>query len=587
MKPKRILFINPSGWEKVGSNLGLAYLSGTLLRAGHSVLTLDLNRSVTSDADVVVRAQEYLPDVIGVSVKSATAREGARVARVLARACPHALVVAGGPHVTVCPERYFMDNPVFTLGIQGDSEESLMRVLGALDEPDLLTAVPGLVYRVNERVVLIPREPIRDLDSLAPPDFDSIEGFDWHGFVYPLLTSRGCPYHCIACSVHVLAGSRNWHPRSPENVVSELERVHREKGIESFEIIDDNFSYNLDRAKEICRLLIARGLKMSWAAHGGLRADKIDRELAILMKQAGCMSVAIGIESGNPQTFRAVRKGETLNSIVEALETIRGAGMKTVGYFLLGIPGDTLERFIDSVRFQRSLKLDDTIFNMLAPYPGTKALELIQDRGRLLRDHTEMMHYSDGLVPVPYEMPEFPYADVVRGFFVTRYFELYDAVDAARRNGSVPYVLYFATSEMVPHIWSMAIACDEGVTHIVVADIEERAVPRPAHEPDLTVSLLVAKVIPADLDPRRPRLVVCQRSGISWRMLFDGSGLVIFDPSTPKALLRFVEPPLSHRGLVPWIRRLRRLAGWGLREVVAKVGIRGVIRYLFSRLRPT
>jgi hypothetical protein len=253
----------------------------------------------------------------------------------------------------------------------------------------------------------------------------------------------------------------------------------RTKGITHFEIWDDNFTLDINRAKSICREIIERGLSLSWYCHNGIRADRIDRELAVLMKKAGCTSIAFGIESGNPATFDSIKKGETLSAVVDAVHLVKDVGMNAVGYFIIGLPGDTLERFIETVRFQRSLHLDHYVFGMLIPYPKTEVWDMVCQRGTLLCDITETQHFSNDIVPVSFELPEFPREDIVRAFYIAKYFELFSTVDESARCGRTTTVHYLSAPSMIKHIPGMVIACPAGTKHRVVGGAEEeiRALP--------------------------------------------------------------------------------------------------------------
>jgi anaerobic magnesium-protoporphyrin IX monomethyl ester cyclase len=468
----RVLLVNPTGWQKESVNLGLAYLAGALQKAGHRVLILDLILREMSDSELVDRVKTFGPALIGLSVKTAVAREAVRLAEVLSSVCPDVGVVAGGPHVTLCVEDYFNTYDVFDFGILGEAEESIVLLADALAGKVPTQDVPGLTYRANDALITNPWGPVKNLEQLALPDFDAIEGFSWKGFRYPILTSRGCPYQCVYCCVNKLTGSKTWRPRSAENVVDELEHVVHEKGITAFETWDDNFTLSVSRAKRICRELIDRKLGLSWYCHNGIRADRMDVELAEMMKKAGCTSVAFGMESGHPETFELIKKGEPLSAITEAVKTVKAAGIEAVGYFIIGLPGDTLDKFIETVRFQRAMNLDHTTFGMLVPYPKTEVWNLIHSRGRMLLDITQTQQFGQDVVPVAFEMPEFLQEDMINAFYISEYFELYEAVRRLFIRGEKPVVVYMESAEIAPRIPAMIAMCNGDVRHIIVRDSE-------------------------------------------------------------------------------------------------------------------
>ena len=200
-----------------------------------------------------------------------------------------------------------------------------------------------------------------------------------------------------------------------------MEYIVKTKKINSLAIWDDNFTLNIERAKEICREIIKRKLSLTWYCHNGIRADRIDIKLARLMKRAGCTSLAFGIETGSHDVFDSIKKGESLSDILKAIKIVKKVGIQAVGYFIIGLPGDNLKKFINTVRFQRALKLDHYIYGMLVPYPKTKVWDMIQTQGQLFCDITQTQHFKDDMVPVSFELPGFPKQDMIKAFYITKY----------------------------------------------------------------------------------------------------------------------------------------------------------------------
>jgi hypothetical protein len=134
---------------------------------------------------------------------------------------------------------------------------------------------------------------------------------------------------------------------------------------------------------------------MDWWCHNGLRADKLDRELLRLMRKAGCSSIAIGIESGDENIFNSINKGEKLSDIIRAVRMIKKAGIRCVGYFIIGLPGESIESVKKTIRLQRKLNLSDFKYNMLVPYPGTAMWDIIHREGRMLTDVKNIYHFGN------------------------------------------------------------------------------------------------------------------------------------------------------------------------------------------------
>jgi|GEM_PF-1242200 len=563
-----VLLISPSGWQKESINLGLAYLASSLNAAGFQTSILDLNRYPLDDENLIGYAQKRNPILIGISIKTATAREGARLATLLRGHCPRAHISCGGPHMTLCAEQFLTESPHIDSGIVSEGEHAIVELAKAIRDKGDICEIPNIAWRNRDKVVVNSWKPPQDLNILPFPDLDAIEGFSWENFRYPIVTSRGCPFDCIYCCVNKLTGSRKWRFRKPENVVQELETVVRDKGITHFEIWDDNFTLDLKRAKQICRLMTEKELNLSWYCHNGIRADRIDLELAKLMKQAGCTSVAFGIESGNPKTFDSIKKGEPLSAVVEAVRLVKKVGINAVGYFIIGLPGDNLERFIETVRFQRKLKLHHYVFGMLIPYPHTEVWDMVEQNGTMFCEITETQHFSDDIVPISFELPSFPKEDMVRAFYIAKYFDLLETVDGIRKRQAARAV-YMATSDIVPSLAGMIIAAGTDIEHIVVGADEAtvRAEPSFVQVPENS-HITFRSSLGKDLITGES-VIVCRSLDIPKEILFGNSGLVLIDPTRHLHNVIRVRKPMLSLPLVPTL-------------ILSGLGILLNISYLFK-----
>ncbi len=423
----KVLLVNPPGWQKGSTNLGLCYLAGSLKAAGHEVLILDVNATDDPPEVVAEKAEAFGPGVIGFSLKTATANAAFLLSKAIKKRYPKAVHVAGGPHVTLAYEECLRENPEIEYCFIGESDESFIDFVRRLEEGQDPRGVAGIACRQDGEVIATERRYIEDLDSLPAPSLESIEHFSFKGFRYPMITSRGCPYPCTYCCVGVVS-SKKWRARTPENIIAELRAVKEKYGITSFEILDDNFTLRVDRAKKFCRLLIESGMNLDWYCHNGIRADKIDMELARLMKKAGCASVALGIESGDAEIFDSIKKGEPLEAVVNAVKCIQAAGMKAVGYFIIGLPGDSLEGIKKTIRFQRQLGLDHFTYGILNPYPYTEVYDVIKREGTMLMDIKESSHFSTTLT-IPFEMPGFSREDMEKAYYLATYQDLFGLLE--------------------------------------------------------------------------------------------------------------------------------------------------------------
>jgi radical SAM superfamily enzyme YgiQ (UPF0313 family) len=398
----RVLLIDPPGWQKHSLSLGLAYLAGAARGAGFDVQILDMNNHLYSNERIQKIVSDYAPQVIGISVKTATANVSAQIISRLKNVFPGITYVAGGPHITLCGKEFLQENKEIDLGVIGEGEASFVELIKNIQNAQQdVSKISGIFYRQSGNLILNTAYRHPDISKIPFPVFEAAKDIDFTEFRYPLLTSRGCPYGCIFCCVGLISG-KQWRGREPEDVVSELAQAKEAYQMSLFEIMDDNFTLDVKRAKKICRLIIKKKLNLSWWCHNGLRADGLDQELLNLMKKAGCTSIALGIESGDESVFNNINKGEKLSDIVKAVKMIKKAQIKCVGYFIVGLPGDSSESTKRSVRFQRGLGLSDFKYNILIPYPGTKISQLVKEKGRLLTDIKGTYHFGNNL-KIPFE----------------------------------------------------------------------------------------------------------------------------------------------------------------------------------------
>jgi radical SAM superfamily enzyme YgiQ (UPF0313 family) len=425
--------------------MGLGYLAGALLDAGYEEVRLF--DAEVEDESIAEHLEQQEYDLVGISSPTPLIYEAWEAA---ALAKKHgAFTVLGGPHLTLMPDES-MQRPEVDLVVRGEAETTIIEILQAIEETgqqgnraDALrlpdepwSSIEGLSYRDSDGQIVHNRDRKlrRDIEGIPWPAYHLFkidrytnlqpltDGFDAHARSYTLVTSRGCPYQCIYCSKPITGNT--WRARSPEGVVAEWRYLVQEMGATEIGITDDVWNLDLDRAKEICRLLIAEGLvQVPWVTVHGMRADHTDAELFQLMKQAGCKRVGFGVESGNQAVLDSIRKRQRLDDVRMAFKHAKAAGLQTMGFFIFGLPADTEESMDDTIRFALELEPDLANFMIAAPYPGTELWEIARRDGRLFsmnwQDyaiHDEKARYS--LPTLPPELVERKWHEAYRRFYL-------------------------------------------------------------------------------------------------------------------------------------------------------------------------
>ena len=415
-------------------HMGLGYLAGALLAAGYQDVSL-FDAEVEEDPISALLARERF-DIVGVSSPTPLIYEAWEVAA-LAKA-QGAITILGGPHPTLMPEES-MERPEVDLVVRGEAEETLVEIVREIEQQQdaagAWAAVKGLSWRdASGQVIHNPVRLLRkEIEGIPWPAYHLFkierytnlqpltDGLDPHARAYTLVTSRGCPYQCIYCSKPITGNT--WRARSPQDVVAEWRYLVHDMRATEIGITDDVWNLKLERAKEICRLLIAQGLnRVPWVTIHGMRADHTDAELFQLMKQAGCKRVGFGVESGNQAVLDSIKKQQTVDDVRRAFRWAKVAGLQTMGFFIFGLPADTAETMDDTIRCALELDPDLANFMIAAPYPGTELWELARRDGRLFsmdwRDyaiHDEKARYE--LPTLPPELVEKKWHEAYRRFY--------------------------------------------------------------------------------------------------------------------------------------------------------------------------
>ena len=389
----RVLLVDPTANLPIdvrsSPSLGLAYLAAMSEQRGDQVRVLDMQ---VEDRPLREVMAEYPPDVVGITATTIQIESAWSVAREL-RNLAEARIVLGGSHPTVLPEES-VQRPEVDIVVRGEGEITWVELCSRLEEGASLDGVLGITYEQGGEILHTPDRPvIEDVDSLPfpayhlfdmgrysnlQPTLDHIEGPS-----YPLLSSRGCPYRCNYCS-QILP--RGWRARSPESVIQEWRWLVKDLGAAEIGVLDDSFNIDRQRALEICDLIIAEGLNhVPWIMINGIRANLADEELLGRMREAGCIRTAFGVESGNQRILDTViHKQLTLDQVRAAFRAAKAVGMETIGFFIIGLPGETEETMEDTIRFACELDPIVANFSMATPFPGTVMYGQVLEHGRLL-----------------------------------------------------------------------------------------------------------------------------------------------------------------------------------------------------------
>jgi len=266
-----------------------------------------------------------------------------------------------------------------------EGDQTFMELLGKFQDGTSLGGVSGLTFRAKDGAIVrnVDRAFLEDLDSLPFPAHHllPLESLKRMGkILFPLITSRGCVYWCDFCSTVRMFG-RGYRTRSPKNVVDEMEMLHKKYGESQFTFYDDAFTVNRNNVMEMCSELKARKLKVNWDCE--TRVDYVDQELLQTMKDAGCLAVWYGVESGSEKILCEMNKKTKKDQIRAAFKMTQKTGMMVIASAIIGFPGETEDTAWETINFIKELNPDDIGFYVATPYPGTPMYELVIKKGWL------------------------------------------------------------------------------------------------------------------------------------------------------------------------------------------------------------
>jgi radical SAM superfamily enzyme YgiQ (UPF0313 family) len=345
--------------------LGLGYLAAAL-RPDHDVRQFVPDLKPNPDgADRVRETAEAIgdaePDVVGISALSTTILTARRIAALCREGLGEGVpLVLGGLHATLEPD----GAPEFDRVVVGEGERTLRELVDAIESGRDPSGVPGLAGSGAAR------PPVVDLDTLA---FPHREDLLWEQHVQPafyqsIITIRGCPYRCEYCSIPSVRGGHARF-RSPGNIADEIALLRKRYDVPYLMFHDSVFTLSRKRSFALAELLLSRDLAIPYTCQ--TRIDRVDGELLFAMRAAGCEQIYFGIESGDPETLRRIRKDNPPERVRETVKAVRALGIRASGYFMIGFPWETREHMERTAEFAMDLELDSLCLFSATPLPGS------------------------------------------------------------------------------------------------------------------------------------------------------------------------------------------------------------------------
>ncbi|OQY48956.1 MAG: hypothetical protein B6242_00750 [Anaerolineaceae bacterium 4572_78] len=413
----RVILVNPKFRLPIDTrttpHLGLAYLGAVSEQAGYETFIFDADVENESISQAIKRIQ---PDIVGITANTPQVKQAWRAAEAIKKV-KNIPIILGGPHVSVLPEES-IDHKQVDIVVRGEGEQIWLKLCQIIEHgksdnadysaTDLLNPentelhdLLGISYITTDgKIHHNPGHPIiADLDTLPWPAYhlfkmerytnlqpatDMVDGAK----SFSMMTSRGCPYRCTFCSQSIMP--IKWRARSPENVLAEWKHLVEDLDAQEIGVLDDSANINMKRLLKIADLIIEHKLNhVPWIFVNGIRANLATKELLTRLKKAGLIRTAFGVESGDPDVLASINKRIDHDTIRKAFKNAKAIGLETIGFFIIGLPGDTEETMEKTIQFACELDPKIANFSMMTPYPGTKVYEIVKEQGRLLMDDWE------------------------------------------------------------------------------------------------------------------------------------------------------------------------------------------------------
>jgi anaerobic magnesium-protoporphyrin IX monomethyl ester cyclase len=377
----------------------LFYLAASIQKhTPFDVDIIDLEQKKYRDISYEELFKNNKSDIFGLTGTTYTRFEVFKIARALKACSPGSPVIAGGVHFMYCAKDTLENIPEIDIVVRGEGEETIVELSQALDRGKDIDTIKGISYRKNNRVIENPdRKFLENLDNIPAYSDYTWEEYPEYIFAYPgntraisILSSRGCPYNCIFCSK---AGMK-YRLRTAKNVVDEIEFLKEKHKVTGINFLDLTFTANPNHVLSLCEEMISRNIDMQWWCESRVN---IPLDLLDLMKKAGCVSIAVGVESGSPRIITGISKGIAIEQVLRFCKKCHEIGIVVSPYFMFSHPDETAEdvrKTLDLIgkleKFTNSCSFQPTMI-----FPGT-GLERIARRKGILPQDFSWSHPYEG-----------------------------------------------------------------------------------------------------------------------------------------------------------------------------------------------
>lgn len=386
-------------------SIGLAYIAAVLEANGYDVRIIDAYATPCTIDGIVEKLDGVA--VLGVSLLTTSACSTYKLAKEIKHRYPNIKIVYGNVHASLFPQECFAEGGADFI-VHQEGELTFLELCDFISGKKKVRVeeIKGISYMADGDVRANPLRPfIDDLDSLPYPAWhlydlsryandprtEVIEGV----MEFQILATRGCPMECTFCSSRTDKSLGNrYRMRRPEKIVEELQYMHDHYGARVFHFMDLSFPLLKKHAIEFCQAMVKSGLaeKIKWLTE--LRVKPLDEETVMWLKKSGCVRVYFGIESGDDEVLKKIKKGFTCDDVRSAVKLCHKAGLQVDGLFMLGLPADTVASMNKTIDIAIELGVRFAIFNLFVPYPGCQLYDELSAQKKIhFKDWSDFISY--------------------------------------------------------------------------------------------------------------------------------------------------------------------------------------------------
>jgi anaerobic magnesium-protoporphyrin IX monomethyl ester cyclase len=353
--------------------LGLGYIASYLIKYHGADRVKIVERPFEYDIKKLIK--KYKPDIVGISNTTQEYNTACKLAEEIKKIDKNILVVTGGHHISALPKTLSKD---IDIGVIGEGEETFTEIVKAHEKGDIseLDKIKGIVYWKNNQLSMTEkRRLIQPLDKIPFPARNLMK----IGNYTHMLSSRGCPYHCIYCSSSKFWSSCRFH--SPEYVVEEIKEIIYKFGVRSIHFTDDLFIAQKKRVEQISKLIKDEKINEIVEFHCLVRSNLLDEEIIKHLKKMNIVALSMGFETGCESVLSRIKRNTvTVQQNRDALKLARKYNMRVDGLFMIGAPNEAKDQMIETLRFIKENQLTSAQINVMIPYPGTDIWEYAKSR---------------------------------------------------------------------------------------------------------------------------------------------------------------------------------------------------------------